>query len=579
MEFTRIEGLLGADWSVGLRRRLHDLAVTPAVMLLAIAYSVTALASLRLAVVDNVVTPLWPPTGVAVVALLVFGYRLWPGITIAAFLVNIAIAPSVAAAGGIAIGNTLAPVFAVFLLRQVSFRNELDRLRDALALVFLGALVAMVVSATIGTLSLILSGSVARSSFGDTWWAWWTGDAMGVLVFAPLLLGWRRRPIHDITRARAGEAVLLFTGLAVVARIVLWSHLPVIYLVFPFLMWAALRFGLHGAAVAVVMATTIAVWAAVMEAGIFAGQTLFTKMVTLQVYNATIALTTFVLTSILAERNSAKEALLRSRSELEMRVQERTSELIRANEQLAREVTDRSHAEAELRRNLELVRKADAEQRRLHTQLLSAHEEERERIASDLHDDPIQKMTALALRLERLHGRLDDPDKREAVAHSLEMTSSTIGRLRRLVFLLRPPSLEDEGLGAAISEHLRSVTRDTGLRCRVLEQMELEPPVDVRSAAYRIAVEAITNVEKHARASSVTVHLESEAGGVHVRIVDDGVGPPPHPTSPTGHLGLTSMEERAQVAGGWWRFGPGKGAGSEVEYWLPVPATARSAPG
>jgi integral membrane sensor domain MASE1 len=150
----------------------------------------------------------------------------WPGITLAAFLVNAPISSSVPAAGGIAIGNTLAPLLAALLLHRVGFRCELDRLRDALALVFLGALVGMLVSATIGTAGLVVSGALQAASAGQTWWVWWTGGRDGVLVFAPLFLSVRvRRPVV-ISWGRSAEAVLLFGGLFVVARLVLWSQLP-----------------------------------------------------------------------------------------------------------------------------------------------------------------------------------------------------------------------------------------------------------------------------------------------------------------------------------------------------------------
>src|SRR4051794_22036050 len=133
-------------------------------VVVAAAYYVAAKLSLRISLVGGVVTPIWPPTGIGVVALLGFGLRLWPAITVAAFLVNLPINDSGATAALIAAGNTLSPLLAAWLLRVSRFRLELDRLRDAFGLVFLGALVAMTVSATFGVTALLIDDTISRAS-------------------------------------------------------------------------------------------------------------------------------------------------------------------------------------------------------------------------------------------------------------------------------------------------------------------------------------------------------------------------------------------------------------------------------
>src|SRR5204863_3864330 len=129
----------------------------------------TAVLSLHLALVRGQVTPIWPPTGIALVALLLFGRRLWPGILLGAFLVNAPISPSPLVAAGIAAGNTLAPLLAATLLQRAGFRPELDRLRDAVAIVLLAALLGMAVSATGGPATLALSGSIRPRAFWPPW--------------------------------------------------------------------------------------------------------------------------------------------------------------------------------------------------------------------------------------------------------------------------------------------------------------------------------------------------------------------------------------------------------------------------
>ncbi len=309
---TRARTLLGVGSarSVGLETALMA-------VLVGLAYYVAARFSLRLALVRGQVTPIWPPTGIAVAAMLVFGRRIWPGIALAAFAVNAPLGPSILGAATIATGNMLAPVLAVTLLNQVGFRPDLRRLQDAIAIVGLGALSAMLVSATLGTSTLVASGSIPSREFWPTWWVWWTGDAMGVLVVVPFLLSLRsiRRGSRASWRRRV-EALALFGSLAVVANVVFHLPLQIEYLVFPFLAWAAWRFGLRGAAPAALLTCAIAVWAAVRGAGPFEHGPLWAKMATLQVFNASVTFASFVLAAIAAERGQGIEGLQRAEEEL-----------------------------------------------------------------------------------------------------------------------------------------------------------------------------------------------------------------------------------------------------------------------
>ncbi|WP_342787032.1 MASE1 domain-containing protein [Streptomyces cyaneus] len=137
---------------------------------------------------------------------------MWPGIALGALAVNAPLGPSFFPVLAIVIGNTLAPVCAYLLLRRVGFRIALDRLQDALALVFLGALAGMVISATIGTTVLVASEALSAHDFWPTWSVWWTGDAMGVLVIAPLLLAAR-----TVRRPRAAPCALISSVAAIYA--------------------------------------------------------------------------------------------------------------------------------------------------------------------------------------------------------------------------------------------------------------------------------------------------------------------------------------------------------------------------
>jgi signal transduction histidine kinase len=264
--------------------------------------------SLNLALVHGQVTPIWPPTGIALVAFLVIGRRVWPAIALAAFAVNLPLGPSPLAAAGIAVGNTLAPLIAAELLRRVGFHRQLDRLRDALAITFLGALVGMAISASVGTSVLVVSGSVPASQFGSTWAVWWTGDAMGVLLVAPFLLSLLTFPSPPWLTARAGfELFGLLLATAAVTYLLFLNDLRLEYLVLPLIMAAAWRFRLRGAAPAALIASGVAVFCAVKGLGPFAEETLFEKMVTLQVFNVSLALASFVLASFVETREREEE--------------------------------------------------------------------------------------------------------------------------------------------------------------------------------------------------------------------------------------------------------------------------------
>jgi PAS domain S-box-containing protein len=320
-------------------------------LLLGAAYWGAAELSLRVALVERNVTPVWPPTGIALVAFLLLGPRMWPAVAVAAFVVNAPISPSVVVALAIAAGNTLAPLVALFLLRRAGFRPELDRLRDAMAIVFLGALAGMLVSATIGTTALVSSGAVPPTDYWGTWAVWWVGDAMGVLVVAPFLLSLRiRSSAARVSWLRRAEAVALFVALAAVSYAVFRSPIHIQYLVFPFLGWAAWRFEQRGAAPAALLVAGIAVWAAVRGYGPFEQGTLFQKMVTLQLFNAGIAFTSFVLAALVTERRTARAELKRFAVDLEERVRRRTAELSEANDRLQREILERQRAEEDLRK-------------------------------------------------------------------------------------------------------------------------------------------------------------------------------------------------------------------------------------
>jgi PAS domain S-box-containing protein len=316
-------------------------------------YGLTGFLSLRLALVDQNVTPLWPPTGIAVVAFLLFGTRLWPGIAVAAFIVNLPITSSPLAAAATAAGNTIAPIVAVQVLRLVGFRTELDRVRDVVSLLVVAPL-TMSVSATIGATTLLVTDQISAADYWQTWAVWWAGDSMGVLVVAPLLLVvWNQA--HGLYRSPKRFELLELVGvlsvLVVISLLAVTATVSVLFLVLPVVGWAAWRFQLWGAAPAALLVSSAATWAAVQDRGPFEGSTLLDKMITLQGFNATVAFTAFFLAALVAERARSREALERGAADLEVRVERRTEQLSDANRRLAGQITERREAESRLRRS------------------------------------------------------------------------------------------------------------------------------------------------------------------------------------------------------------------------------------
>jgi len=272
----------------------------------AAAYFASAEAGLSIALVGRQVTPIWPPTGVALGSLLLLGLRIWPGIALGAFATNILIGPTLPAVLMIVVGNTAAPVVAYLLLKRMGFHNQLDRLYDALSLVFIGALAGTLVSATVGSATLAVAAHPAPA-FWTTWSVWWTGDAMGVLLVAPLILvASTVRIPRTPNLVRVVEAAALLGGTVLVAVLSVISSVPLVFLVFPLLLWAALRFHLAGAIPCALIASIVTTFAASRGFPAFAGLDLTTKMIVLQAFNGSVALTALLHATITAQRDRAR---------------------------------------------------------------------------------------------------------------------------------------------------------------------------------------------------------------------------------------------------------------------------------
>ena len=282
------------------------------VLVVAAAYFLAAKLGLTLATVGVTVTLVWPPSGVAVAALLLRGRRVWPGVAIGAFLANATTVAPFEVALFTAVGNPLEAVVAAWLLTRVrDFSASLERARDVLVLTLLGAVIAPTVGATIGVAGLLTAGVVGASGALGAWLTWWSGDAMGILLVAPLILAWFTRPPKPASLQRLLEAGALvgITGLSgfLVFGGLLPSRItsPLAYVAFPLLIWAAFSFEQRGAATASAVISAVAVWWTSRGAGPFARETLVLSLAHLSAFMGVATLTSLVLAAIVRERRRA----------------------------------------------------------------------------------------------------------------------------------------------------------------------------------------------------------------------------------------------------------------------------------
>ena len=266
---------------------------------------------LQLDPVGRFATFVWPPTGLSLAALLLFGRNLWPGIFIGAAVINLWTGAPPLVAAGIALGNTLEAVLGEYVLRHIpGFRLSLDRLVDTLALIGV-ALTSTLMSATIGVASLYAGGLIAGAHFGETWSAWWQGDVLGDLVVAPFLLTWASARWYKASARRAAEAAALAAVLVGASLVLLGGdsagtsalsafRQPTTLL--PVLIWAALRFGTQGASAATLVVSTVAVWTTALGQGPFIRVELHQSLAVLQAFMSVVAVTCLVLAAITGER-------------------------------------------------------------------------------------------------------------------------------------------------------------------------------------------------------------------------------------------------------------------------------------
>ena len=293
------------------------------IILLAVVYHLSARLGLKMAYVQINTSPVWPPSGIALAALLIMGSSVWPGISLGVLIGSLITGAPFNVALGITIGNTLEALCGAYLLKLFfRFHNPMDRIQDVVGLAVCSVF-STSIGATIGTVTLMITGNGDWQGFWGLWPTWWIGDLLGILVVAPVLLVWFSPPPFQLQKRQYVEGFLLLALLVFVTWYVFGGkppdgifHQALIYVIFPFVIWAALRFEQHGATIAVFFISGIAIWGTAQGLGPFSLESKNNSLILLQTYIAVVSLTSLILAAAIMERRNANEALQQHADEL-----------------------------------------------------------------------------------------------------------------------------------------------------------------------------------------------------------------------------------------------------------------------
>jgi signal transduction histidine kinase len=505
-------------------------------------YLAAAKLGLNYTVIGQTVTLLWLPSGIALVAVLIGGYRLWPGIALGAFIANAGTGVPLITLFVITLGDTLEPLFGALLLRRWSnFSVALDKVSDVLLLILLAAFGSTIVGASYGALGLIVGEEITSADFGLTWLAWWLGDGMGILVISPVLLAGfalTHTAALSFSAMKALEALLLVVALTVAGHTIFGNpkfagldYFPVSLALFPLVIWGALRFGTIGAASVALITSLLAINGTVQGTGPFAGNSSINSLIHWCLFADLMSITGFILAAVNCGREKALAGLRNANENLEKLVQKRTSALIRTNLEL--------HS-------------ALAERRSLQMEMNQINEERQKMIGQELHDGLGQQLTGIAFLVSSLSETLGVKSAPEVstvhqVKHLLAEAMSVVRALSRGLY---PIALETGGLSSALHHLSECAQSSSGVQCAVRCTINTHL-IDKTIALnlYRIAQEAVCNTLRHSKAQRIEIELSEAGEEYRLSIKDNGIGFPSQSMKTRVTLGLRSMRSRADLIG------------------------------
>jgi PAS domain S-box-containing protein len=613
--------------------------------------------------------PVWPASGIALAAILICGYRVWPGVLAGTIVVAFFGHVSHVTALGQAAGSTLAALTGAFSLHRIAkFDRTLSRLSDALSLIALGGFGDAMVSASIGVFALHAAHVHPYSGVGAAWLIYWLGDATGILLVTPLVLRFT-----DFLKLRDGnrltELVTLLL-LLVSTCLVIFGDLPSIpvklhvlaFAVLPFVIWAAIRFGLGVTALSILVVAAIATVETAMGSGPFASNTTFVNAVLLDVFFAVLSITGLSLAAVIIEREQAereREQVVSKQAAMEERLRAagalRESEekfrsvfrdagvgmvivspegrFLAANgtfcdclgyteeELLAKTVESVTFSEdwpafaqklrevlaqersfqwfqkrclhksgrivytetnASVIRSregnpqylvgqvLDVTKRKEAEEALsgMTRKLVEAQEQDRARIARELHDDINQRLAMLTVDLERLQ---DDPSQLKTRIQELrKQTTEISSSVQSISHDLHSSRLEYLGVVAGIKSWCEEFGERQGMQIDCRQDVRSALSSEIGLGLFRILQEALHNAAKHTEVKYIEVQLLENSGEINLIVKDLGKGFDIESVRKGRGLGLTSMQERVRLLNGTIEIRSKLMAGTTIHVRVPL---------
>ena len=604
--------------------------------------------------------PVWPASGIALAALLAYGYRVWPGIAAGAFVVAAQGSVPLLAAAGQAIGATVAAASGAFFLRRIpDFEPSLSRLRDAIGLIVLGAFGSALLSSSIGISALYATGIQPYSGLIAAWFIYWFGDSTGVLLVTPLVFTLPQL-VRLRSRARISELTALVTLLAAVCLLI-FGDLPMIpmrlhpmaFAVIPFVMWGAIGFGIAGAALSVFEIATIATLQTALGHGPFSVNTPFTNAVLLDVLFTVLAVSGLVLAAVIAERQRAdhdREQLIREKTAIEARLrlaaivessddaimstdlggmfqswnlaaerifeftaaeaigqpvtllippelheeESSTRQKLKTGERLLhfetvrltktgrrlnvsvtvsplRDAAGRLIGTARILRDISEQKRATEALSRVSGLLIAAQEEERARIARELHDDIGQRLALLAVQLPSVgsHSSLDTRSQEIDLERQVQEIARAV---QSLSHELHSSKLELLGVAASMKRFCEDIADQHKVSVDfTAHDIPRQLPSSIPLTLFRILQEAVHNSVKHSGAPPCDVQLWAADGWIHLVVRDRGPGFDITAASGGRGIGLISMQERVKLVGGVLSIKSQPQQGTTIRARVPLP--------
>jgi len=555
-----------SSWLAGRRPTSRSLWI---VLGLTAVYFFAGKFGLQLAVVHPSATAVWPGTGIALAAILLFGYGIWPGIFLGAFAVNLTTAGSILSSLGIATGNTLEALAGAYLVvRFANGRKVFERSENIFKFLLFACVLATTIGASVGTASVFLTGFSQGAQAGRFWLTWWLGDMAGAILVTPCFILWfsqttaykSKRPVLS-----QGVAVvtLFLVGLAVFSNLLVTGtrDYPLKFVCIPFVVWVAFELRPRAATLAILAFVAAALGSALRasHAALIPNESLLV----MQVFFSVAALTSLLVSAAVKERNRYEQTLEKAKGELEEKVFERTR-------QLEERITGQERAEQALRE--------------LSARLLQTQDQERRRIARELHDSTGQSLAALTMSLSECSKKLVklSPELAEELAETEKIVRAVSDELRTTSYLLHPPLLDEMGLQAGLRWYIEGFKEKSNIAVSLNLSENLERlPQDLELMLFRVVQEGLTNIHRHSGSSTAQISLSNSMGRLLLQIRDQGKGIstdrlPAVAGAGSAGVGLRGMRERVKGFGGELEIVSNE-TGTLIQVVIPLRASAPGA--